>query len=416
VRIAYVCSDRGVPVFGTKGASIHLRELCRALDDAGHEVLIVSPRTGGRRPDGFRPEVVELGLAPEDEAACSFLADDPGAGPSAARAVRSLVSSAAVRSRLESLLRDFGADVVYERYSLLATAGASAARELGVPHVLEVNAPLSEEEAAHRGRAFGQAVREVERALVCGADAVVAVSSGVAEWLVRSGAEPRRVTVVPNGVDPARFHVMAGARAAARIRLGLGDAPVVGFLGTLKPWHDVAGLIRATGQLARAGLRLRLLVVGDGPERPRLETLAQSQGTGRSATFVGAVAHEDVPRYLACLDVAAVTYDATPGFYFSPIKLFEYLAAARPVVAADIGDIPHCVRHRETGLLYPPGDVTALADAILELIVDRPTAARLGVAGREHVGAAHTWSAAAGRIAGLIEVAAAEPRLEVAWA
>jgi glycosyltransferase involved in cell wall biosynthesis len=414
MRIAYVCSDRGVPVFGTKGASVHVRELCRALAAVGHEVLIVSPRAGGAPPAGFEPEVAELRLAPEDEAACSFLADDPAAGPAAAREVGWLVYSAALRSRLASLLRDFGADVVYERYSLLATAGASAARELGVPHILEVNAPLSAEQSAHRGQAFAYTTRKVETALLHGADRIVAVSRGVAEWLAAAGVDPGRVTVLANAVDPARFRVTSAERAATRARLGLDGVPVVGFLGTLKPWHDVQGLIRATASLAGAGMRLRLLVIGEGPERPQLESLARSLGIGSITTFVGAVAHDDVPRYLAGLDVAAVTYDALPGFYFSPLKLFEYLAAGVPVVAADVGDIAHCVHQGRTGLLYAPGNVAALSEALLELLVDPARALRLAAAGREHVFAEHTWTGNALRVTALAAAAARERAEELA--
>jgi glycosyltransferase involved in cell wall biosynthesis len=134
-----------------------------------------------------------------------------------------------------------------------------------------------------------------------------------------------------------------------------------------------------------------LLVVGDGPEREALEELARSEGIGDAATFVGAVPHADVASYLGAFDVAVVPYGRIRSFYFSPLKLFEYLAAGRPVVAADVGDLGRCVRHGETGLLYPPGDAEALAGAIETLLSDRARAGSLARAGREHVGEYHTW-------------------------
>jgi glycosyltransferase involved in cell wall biosynthesis len=165
---------------------------------------------------------------------------------------------------------------------------------------------------------------------------------------------------------------------------------VVGFLGTVKPWHDLPALIRATALLDGDGPAPRLLVVGDGPQRRRLESLARAQGV--EATFTGAVPHEDVPAHLAALDVAAVPYAGDDGFYFSPLKLTECLAAARPVVAADVGAIAHCVRPGETGVLYRPGDVEGLAAAIRALLADPARAAALGRAGREHVRRHHTWA------------------------
>jgi len=114
-----------------------------------------------------------------------------------------------------------------------------------------------------------------------------------------------------------------------------------------------------------------------------------------TASLTGAVAHESVPAYLSALDVAVVPYAADENFYFSPLKLVEYLAAGRPVVAADIGDIGHCVRPGETGWLYEPGDGSALAAAIRSVLADPVNAAAVAAAGRAHVCSEHAWEQAA---------------------
>lgn len=399
MRIAYVCADPGVPVFGSKGASVHVREICRALVSLGHEVVVFAIRRGGRPLAGFLPDVVELGPDPDDEAAAALLAEDRTCGPAGAKEVGILLHAAATRRRLAAALRDFGADAVYERYALLASAGAWAARAVDVPHVLEVNAPLSAEQAAHRGLAFAAPARAVERRLVREADRVVAVSNALERWLVANGVDPGRILVLPNAVDPSRFE-------PARRPVHRDGSAVVGFLGTLKPWHDVPSLIRAVAMLARAGMRVRLLVVGDGPERPALEALARAEGV--TASFVGLVAHDEVPSYLAAFDAAAVPYAPADGFYFSPLKLFECLAAGRPVVAADVGDVGHCVRHGRTGLLYRPGDVAGLARALLALLVDPVRSAALAAAGRDHVVHHHTWELNASAVVGAVAAALAE--------
>jgi glycosyltransferase involved in cell wall biosynthesis len=178
-------------------------------------------------------------------------------------------------------------------------------------------------------------------------------------------------------------------------------------VGTLKPWHDPGILVRALGALRTRGVVAQLAFVGDGPERARLEALAREDGVESMLTFTGAVSHDEVPGYLAAADAAAATYHPDTGSYFSPLKLFEYQAAGLPVVAAELGEIPHCVRPGETGLLYEPGDVGALSDALAELIADRDVAAAFGRNGREHVLRHHTWTAnaraVADRAAALVE-------------
>jgi glycosyltransferase involved in cell wall biosynthesis len=391
VKIAYLCSDPGVPVCGDKGASIHVREFSRALHRLGHEVTVLAVRSGGPAPPGYVVPFVALEAEPLDEGLLSLLKTDPSAGKSVSRDVRSILAAVSLRHRALPFLRSWEPDVVYERYALFGTAGVALARELGVPLIVEVNAPLSQEQDRYRGLAYRATARKVERMVLRSADHVVAVSSALADWLGAAGVAAEGVTVLPNAVDPARFEPGRLDLDGVRARLGLKDEPVVGFLGTLRPWHDVATLVRAIGLLRRRTPAPRLLIVGDGPERERLEELARSQGIVEAVTFTGAVANAAVPGYVGAFDVAVVPYGGARGHYFSPLKLFEYLAAERPVVAADVGDIGRCISHGETGLLYPPGDAEALAGAIGALLSDRARAGSLARAGREHVGAYHTW-------------------------
>jgi len=394
MRIAYVSGDLGVPVFGTKGASIHLRELACALRSLGHDVLILSARAGGRAPAGFDIPVCEIATA-------------DGSGPRPSRELRAVRCAAELRRRGRAPLLAFGPDVIYERLSLFGSAGISLAASLGVPILLEVNSPLTEEQAKYRGLASVERAEAVERAVLRAADRVVAVSGWLQRWLINLGVEPRRVAVVPNGVDPERFDAAAGERDAIRAQLGVDGRPLVGFVGTLKAWHDVPALILAVAQLRRTMLTPELLIIGDGPERSRLEQLARDEGVATGITFTGDLPHERVPAYLSALDVAVAPYRPDDDFYFSPLKLVECLAAARPVVAADVGEIRHCIRPGETGVLYSAGDVSALSGAIRRLLEDRREAARLGRAGREHVRAEHTWAGNARTIVRLADEALA---------
>lgn len=395
MRIAYLCTDFGIPIHGSKGASIHVRELSRALQANGHEVQIVAARAGGPAPAGYDVPVHEIALAGSDKLLHDLLRDDPAAGDAVAREVRSMLYAATLRQQASTRLRAFAPDAMYERYSLHGTAGLDLAHELGIPLILEVNAPLSAEQAAHRGLAYARTARAVEWAIVRGADQVVAVSAALRDWLVSLGVAPGRVTVVPNGVDGDRFAAGERERDATRTHLGIpAGTPVAGFVGTLKAWHGTETLIHAVAELHQrpaAGPAPHLLIVGEGPQRAALQTLADSTGIAHAVTFTGAVAHELIPAHIAAMDVAVAPYDDAPDFYFSPLKLFEYMAAGRPVVAAAIGQITECVRHQETGLLYPPGDTAALAAAIAAVLGDPVRAAALGRAGQAEVRERRSW-------------------------
>lgn len=390
MRIACLCSDPGVPAYGNKGASIHVREFSRSLLRLGHEVTVIVAQTGGDPLPDYEVPVVALEPAPLDERLIDLLGTDPSGGRAVAGDVRAALAASSLRQQTLPLLQSLRPDLIYERYALFGTAGAAVARELDVPLILEVNARLSQEQEQHRGLAYGATARELELAILLSADHVVTVSSTLERWVVDAGVPPDRVTLMSNGVDPARFLPERGQRDEIRSQLGLTDEPVVGFVGTLKPWHDVATLVHAMELVRRRDPPPHLLIVGDGPERARLEELTRSLGFSDAVTFTGEVPHAGVAAHLKAFDVAVIPYGAEDD-YFSPLKLFEYLAAELPVVAADVGDVGHCVVPGETGLAYPPGDASALAGAISALLSDRLWASSLARAGRDHVRAYHTW-------------------------
>jgi glycosyltransferase involved in cell wall biosynthesis len=365
MRLVYLCADRGIPLLGHKGASVHLRSLAAALAARGHEV-IVACRTleGPNRP----PAGVEVRLMPASE-------DEHAAW------TRELV--------LESRV-----DVVLERYSLSSGAAAETARAAGLPYVLEVNAPLVEEAARYRGLADVPTWRAREKKLLASADAVIAVSGGVRDYVVSAGVSAAHVFVVHNGVDVGAFQKAAGLHAPQSGRAD--SAVVVGFAGSLKPWHGADVLLRAFAQVQG---RTRLLVVGDGPMRADLEAMASSLNLTSRARFTGAVPHGEMPGLLDAMDIGVAPYTAQDGFYFSPLKVAEYLAAGLPVVVSDQGDLREIVG--DAGLLVPPDDVAALAAALARLVRDPGLRRTLSTAARLRAGALD-WLQVAGRVEAII--------------
>lgn len=365
MRIAYVCADPGIPVFGTKGASIHVQEVLRVLLRRGARIDLFCVRTGGEPPAELADvRVVHVALP----------RDVPD---------RELGAIHATEQLCDRLRRSGSYDLVYERYSLWGGAGTTVARERGIPAVLEVNAPLIEEQVRHRGLFRRDRAVEICRRTLVDASVVACVSEPVAARMRAYGAHPARTVVVPNGVDIDRF------RPPAREP----DGPfTVGFVGSLKPWHGVENLVAAFARLPERD-RARLLIVGDGPRREALWEQAKRLGITHLVELTGAVAAAGIPAQLRRLHVAVAPYPVPEGTddYFSPLKVYEYLAAGRAVVASEIGQTANVISTGVNGLLVPPGDVPALAAGIQWLRAMPRLRDRLGAAARATVAELHTW-------------------------
>lgn len=365
MHIAYLCADPGIPVFGTKGASVHIQELVRAWRRRGDDVTVYCTRRGNDVPD----DLADLRVVCEPVGSSSDVAG------------REREQAAAAHRLAQAALAD-GVDVVHERYSLFSTALAEITSAVGVPGLLEVNAPLIDEQRTHRelvDRAGAEAALEQQ---LLSARRVACVSQEVANWLEETNpaaADIADIVVTPNGVNPERFAAAAATDPSV-------DPVTVVFVGTLKPWHGVEHLLEAA---TRAGGNWRLRVIGDGPMGPALR--AQAEADGLDVDFRGSLAPADVPGALADCLISVAPYPATTDHYFSPLKVYEAAAAGLATVASAVGQIPSIIDDGVSGVLVPPSDTEALAAAIDDLAKDPDRARAMGLAARDEVCRSHTW-------------------------
>ncbi|MGE3841527.1 MAG: glycosyltransferase family 4 protein [Vicinamibacterales bacterium] len=375
LNVAHVCADLGIAVLGSKGAAVHVRELTAGLASEGHDVTVVAACLGEGdraelRADAIEVETHERGDVPRDARAREW---------AASRANRRF------RTAIETRHMSCAFDVVYERYSLWSYAGASFARRAGLPFILEVNSPLHDEQRIHRTLCWDDRAARVGRFVFEAATRIVVVSEEVGVWVRRWVSDPDKVIVVPNGVDLGRYTSSPSFDA--------GQPFVVGFVGSLKPWHGVDVLLEAIHRLSADVPDVRALIVGDGPERTRLEAFARNLGIADRVNFVGAMPKSQVPRAMSAMAVATAPYPELAGFYFSPLKVFEYMAAGRAIVASAIGQVRQVIADGETGRLCVPGDAGDLARILLDLARDPAQRQRLGLAARKEAFARHGWAA-----------------------
>jgi glycosyltransferase involved in cell wall biosynthesis len=327
--------------------STHVREVVNHLAARGHAVRLVCP----------------AGKAPGVHAECDPL--PPGKFQHWGGSLNTFVNSG----------KAFSPDVVYVRGIHGTVTPALAAGRLERPLVVEINGLLEDEVKGWR-RAIA---RKSHRFTLKRASGVVTVSPLLKEALVeRYGYPASKIDVVPNGVDPARF--APGDRNAARKKLNLpSDRPIVACVAGFFTHHAVDLLIAGA---AKAGALL-VLVGKAGP-------------SGGDILHAGRVAHDRVPDYIAAADLCAYVL-RTPHqkFGFSPLKVFEYMACGRPVVAAtDLPEIRSFINGEGVGVATDL-EVGAFAAAITDLLRDPQGARRMGERGRALAEARFTWARAA---------------------
>ncbi len=387
MKILYICPDTGIDVLGSKGSSIHVREMIAAFARARHDVDLVAPRLTKvdalpaaveahvhrvRVPDSVQEAKTRIGTWVTDRHTETSLPKD----------VRRILYDQHLVDWLDTAFAPSPPDVIYVRASLLSTAGIQLAARTHRPLVVELNTPLADEQQNYRSGALGLLYRATERELLCAATLVVVVSDALAAHAIALGVDRKRVIVAPNAIDPTRFTPRVSAR----------NKPVLGFVGGLRAWHGVEALPGVLARIREQVPNAQLVVAGDGPLREELRLRAVALGLGDAVTLLGAVDHHRMPDVIRSFSVGLAPYPQLDHeFYFSPMKVFEYLGCGVPVVASDVGQLSHIIEHQHHALLTPAGDATALADACCQLLLDPDKANRLGSNGAELVHRRYTW-------------------------
>ena len=390
MRIAYITADRGIPVFGAKGASIHIREMVNAFSGLNHDVTVFAARRG---PDDspLHAEFMEVSLE-------SKLPNENNSWLEGEEKTRekerySIAMSAAILQRLQKIHAKTPFDLIYERYALFSTTGVRAAQKLGIPCAVEVNTPLILEQQKYRKLIHLKEAEAVESEVFCGASVLFTVSEQVQTYVESKGASPSNTFVLPNGVDITRFHPKVFPNA---VNLRSGQC-VIGFVGSLKPWHGIDVLLDAFRTLQRDSNQYHLLIVGDGPLRPWVEGYLAGAGLDQHATITGWIPNEQLPGFIQSMDIAVSPYPEIKDFYFSPLKLYEYMAVGKPIVASKLGQIAQVINDGVNGILTQPGDSKALVTAIKNLYQNVSLRQRLGQAAANSA-SQNTWNNVATKV------------------
>jgi glycosyltransferase involved in cell wall biosynthesis len=366
MRLLYVALDQTVP--GTLGGSIHVQEVAEGLARLGHEVHVATQRAG------------EWPAGP-----VTWHEMGPPLGRPALRWMRT--------GAVTDLARQVGATVIMERYYNFGGEGVRAARRLGLKAALEVNAPVVDYPGSAKSRLDRALLVEPMRRFrdrICRmTDLFITPTADILPaWIDR-----QRVLEIEWGANVDDFH--PGAAGPLPFARDPGRVTCV-FAGAFRSWHGVVQLSAALARLHDAGDdRFGAVMIGDGPERAAAEHAAKGVP---GIVFTGAIPHTRLPPCLAAADIGVAPFDPARhrplrlGFYWSPLKIFEYMASGLPVVAPALPRLKRLIANGIEGVLYDPKDPRDL-DRALRSLADPEVRARMGAAARARVVRDFSWDA-----------------------
>jgi PEP-CTERM/exosortase A-associated glycosyltransferase len=316
---------------------------------------------------------------------------------------RELYLMARMSRRIEDIVRQKRPDVIHAHSPVLnAIPALRAGKRFGIPVVYEVRA-FWEDAAVDHGTAREGGLRyRLSRALetyaLQRADAVTTICEGLRSEIVARGIQQNKVTVIPNAVDIEKFTVGHEPDEVLKAQLELSGCVVLGFIGSFYAYEGLALLVEALPKMLVVDHRVRVLLVGGGPQDSNLKQLVASLGLGDRVVFTGRVPHEEVQRYYDLIDVLVYPrLSMRLTELVTPLKPLEAMAQGRVLAASDVGGHRELIRNGETGVLFKSGDVEALATQVLELLSDQPRWPLLRAAARRFVETERSWAASIGR-------------------
>jgi glycosyltransferase involved in cell wall biosynthesis len=370
---------------GRSSQAMHIRSLVEALKADGHGVTIVSPPgVDPLQSAGMMPFLRKADRATGLQRIWKYISCEC---PQFVFETFELLYNLFLPFRLLPALWRQPDAVLYERHAYFMFMGVLLGKWLKRPVVIEVNELAGFTRV--RGLIMERLARRVDAWVFPRASHILCVSRVLADEVQQRGAKPERVHVLPNAFDVNRFRA-SGLGQSVRARLGLEESLVVGHVGLFHRWGRLDVLIEVVKSIRNRHPKIKVLLVGDGPEMQNLKQTAFRLGMEREVIFSGPVPRDDVPAYIDAMDICVLPDSSAFG---SPIALFEFMAMGKPCVVPDIGPMRDVIEDGATGVMFPQGDHNALGEGLLRLVEDPALRNQIGARAKQTVFERHTWAA-----------------------
>ena len=383
MKILYYSPNPYLNLEAPTGYGTHMREIIYAFREMGHTVypLIMG---GTHLEEGITAEAQKASILKQTVKAVT-----PPFLWSSLRSCHLLKLDKGYESILRQKIEEFQPDLVYERAGYLQTSGMNVIQPMNIPHLVEINAPFTEEQAHLSGKSLyiGKSIK-VDKTHVTASSHTLTVSSVLKEHLLEiSGVNSSKISVIPNAINPSAIKITEEFNQAWKKLHGLEHEIIIGFVGSIFPWHGVDLLIKAFSRVLKENSALHLLIVGDGGIMGELVEMVREMGIEKKVTFEGKVPNSIVYNYINLMDITVM---AKSNWYGSPVKIFEYGALGKAVIAPDNGPVRDVMTHGEHGLLVDT-HVEAIAQAMREFIQSKNLRNSLGENWQKKILAQHSW-------------------------
>lgn len=370
---------------GRGAEGVHIRGVVKGLTQLGHKVSILSF-------PGAEPEAEEI-TAPETDknktnkkSGFSLLSEITKHVPEFVFEMFELAYNLLAVFRLNKSVKSNDINLIYERYSLFMFAGVWWAKRNNIDIILEINDSCQ----VHRVRAltFKKLAAKIERWIFKNATGLVFISSRFKEVAEQAYGEIAPCVVSPNAADLDKFIIDKPAGIALRKELGINDKLVLGYVGAFVHWHGIDWFVDLICQHLPDHPNLVLLLVGDGVAFQPIKARIAEAGVGSQVILTGKLEHKAVASYLSAMDFGILP---DSNDYGSPMKLFEFMAMGKGMVAPNFSPIAEVVTDNDTSWLFPAGDRKACIDKVLDIAQNPTIHTQVGINARAYIERERQW-------------------------
>jgi glycosyltransferase involved in cell wall biosynthesis len=344
------------------GQYVHIEEIIKALKKQDHEIILVAPSMGEEQDFGG-----DGGLVSQLKSKL----------PKWLYEIIEFAYSFWALAKLTMAIIKHKPDFIYERYNLMNPSGIWAKKLFGLPLLLEVNAPLLEERSKYDGVSLSGLARWTEHYTWRNADYVLPVTNVLAQHQRDIGVPEKRIKVIPNGINKEAF---IDKQYPNPLKIDVSDKLVVGFVGFCRDWHGLDKIVQLLAQPDNE--KLFFLLVGDGPAVEGIKQIAKDTGIGNRIFVTGLVNREEMPAWLGPIDIAL---QPAVVDYASPLKMLEYMATDKAIVAPRQANIEELLVDGENALLFDPEDQQTFVDACDKFIHDETLRKKLAAAAKQSI-------------------------------